>query len=204
MLTDPGMCVAWWYLTRAKLQLFIGVFLHRSRPEYMLELAEGFTTRPGWTKDEHYVRSHWEFNDPSDRAKARAYVMKYAYAICKSREKIGFKVSQHSFSKDTGKLFDPEMTSWEAMHTASYLGFSGRTDRPHPDWWPTTVNLRRIGAELSTKHAAEKLMEGFDLAEVIKLAKDKARRSKKRGSHAKVTKRIGRFTVYVKTDDTSH
>lgn len=192
-ILPKGSCIAWWYLTNvdARRHVYIGVFLHNARSEFTIELAEGISTVAGWEKDDHIVRPNWSFNSVT-RRQALAMVMKYATVICHSRkQKKGCVLQSSSFSSVTGTQNDMKMRAWELSRCTGFISI--------PEWWPTMGHLRITPLPKFISSARSELItEGFDIVELIKLAKDKARRYKRK-VNGKVFKRIGRWTVYVKT-----
>lgn len=197
-MRDLGSCVAWWHLVGgSKRQVYVGVFLHRVRCELTIELAEGVVSTPGWLRDDHIVKPNWSF-DSKDKSQKHALSMalKYAKKVCDSRTSKGYRIVHHSFGSDTGTTKDAAMIAWELANDVVY-GYSPKVS--YPDWWPI---VRRLATSATPRSMAARRMElaeeGFDIVDLINAAKDKARRHKRKTDHGKVTKRIGRFTVFVK------
>lgn len=172
---------------------FVAVFVHTHRLEFSVEVAEGKSSFNSFIKDDHIVKPGWSFTKAT-RRETLGRVLKYANAIVESRRQLGMPVTFDSYNDETGTRHDGVMANWETLHNNQRNLTLSQT--PRPEWWPTftnlTYNLPRKGP--TRDEVAE---EGFDIDELIKCVRDKHRR-RKRTIRGKLTRRVGRFTVYAK------
>lgn len=194
-----GTCLAWWYLWNGagNAHTFIAVFTHDRRADFMVEIAEGKASMSGFAKNDHITKPGWSFTR-STRRQALARVLKYVQEIMHARNTRGFQTQFSSFHEYTGLVGDRMMDAWEEIHDFLTHG-PGMSQTPRPDWWPTRANLRSGAWEkrpIAQDIRKQVHQEGFNIDALVTFASSPKRRKAK--YNGKLTRRVGRFTVYAK------
>ncbi len=199
MARPNASCIAWWYLTcgPGHAHCFVGVFVHAVRDEFIVEIAEGKSSMVGFPKDDHITKPGWSFGastlPKTTQREALGRALKYADGIANERQHRGFKLEEFCFSPRTGTAECEVMQLWQTRHDGQKNLTLDTT--PRPEWWPTRGHLYM--SFMDARPQREKVhKEGFDLVALINSASSKQRR--KRKGNGRITRRVGRFTVYAK------